>query len=106
MFGTREDYLIPSACLNSTVSGLVSRTVFNTDHIGPDDFHGAKFYAELGGATSPTTSWPPSRALPGRRGTTSGGCGRSPCAVGAPPELTGRAGPPWREISRSTASTT
>ncbi len=48
MFGTREDYLIPSACLNSTVSGLVSRTVFNLAHIGPDDFHGAKFYAELG----------------------------------------------------------
>lgn len=47
MYGTREDYLIPSACLNSTVSGLVSRTVFNTDHIAPDDFHGAKFYAEL-----------------------------------------------------------
>lgn len=47
MFGTREDYLIPSACLNSTVSGLVSRTVFNTDHIAPHDFHGAKFYAEL-----------------------------------------------------------
>lgn len=47
MFGTREDFLIPSACLNSTVSGLVSRTVFNTEYIGPDDFHGAKFYAEL-----------------------------------------------------------
>lgn len=47
LYGTREDYLIPSACLNSTVSGLVSRTVFNTDHIGPHDFHGAKFYAEL-----------------------------------------------------------
>lgn len=47
MFGTREDYLIPSACLNSTVSGLVSRTVFNVDHIGPHDFHGAKFYSEL-----------------------------------------------------------
>ncbi len=47
MFGTREDYLIPSACLNSTVSGLVSRTVFNTDHIDPHDFHGAKFYSEL-----------------------------------------------------------
>ena len=28
-FGTREDFLIPSACLNSTVSGLVSRTVLN-----------------------------------------------------------------------------
>jgi Phosphoribosyl transferase (PRTase)/PELOTA RNA binding domain len=47
MYGTREDYLIPSACLNSTVSGLVSRTVFNTDYIGPEDFHGAKFYADL-----------------------------------------------------------
>lgn len=46
-FGTREDYLIPSACLNSTVSGLVSRTVLNDVHIGPDQFHGAKFYAEL-----------------------------------------------------------
>lgn len=47
LYGTRQDYLIPSACLNSTVSGLVSRTVFNTEHIGPNDFHGAKFYAEL-----------------------------------------------------------
>ena len=47
LFGTREDYLIPSACLNSTVSGLVSRTVFNRDLIGPEDFHGAKFYAQL-----------------------------------------------------------
>ncbi|MBJ8193981.1 hypothetical protein JDS79_45615, partial [Bacillus cereus] len=42
-FGTREDYLIPSACLNSTVSGLMSRTVLRDDLIGPDDFHGAKF---------------------------------------------------------------
>jgi hypothetical protein len=47
LFGTREDYLIPSACLNSTVSGLVSRTVLNRDLIGPDDFHGAKFYSQL-----------------------------------------------------------
>lgn len=45
--GTREDFLIPSACLNSTVSGLVSRTVLNDDFIGPEDYHGAKFYAEL-----------------------------------------------------------
>lgn len=44
-FGTRDDFLIASACLNSTVSGLVSRTVLNRDLIGPDDFHGAKFYA-------------------------------------------------------------
>ncbi|WNI15355.1 phosphoribosyltransferase [Actinacidiphila sp. ITFR-21] len=46
-YGTRDDFLIPSACLNSTVSGLISRTVLNTDLIGPDDFHGAKFYREL-----------------------------------------------------------
>ncbi|WP_425447289.1 cysteine protease StiP family protein [Dethiothermospora halolimnae] len=46
-FGTRKDFLIPSACLNSTVSGLVSRTVLRDDIIGEDDFHGAKFYKEL-----------------------------------------------------------
>lgn len=45
--GLREDYLIPSACLNSTVSGLVSRTVLREDLIGKDDFHGAKYYKEL-----------------------------------------------------------
>ncbi|MDH6118619.1 adenine/guanine phosphoribosyltransferase-like PRPP-binding protein [Kitasatospora sp. GAS204A] len=49
-FGTREDFLIPSACLNSTVSGLVSRTVLRDDLIGPEDFHGAKYYRELGRA--------------------------------------------------------
>ncbi|MFF4216419.1 phosphoribosyltransferase [Streptomyces nondiastaticus] len=49
-FGTRDDFLIPSACLNSTVSGLVSRTVLRSDLVGPDDFHGAKFYRELAGA--------------------------------------------------------
>ncbi|MEY9965390.1 hypothetical protein ABIA33_003432 [Streptacidiphilus sp. MAP12-16] len=46
-FGTREDFLIPSACLNSTVSGLVSRTVLRPGLIGPNDFHGAKYYREL-----------------------------------------------------------
>ncbi|MER7488105.1 phosphoribosyltransferase [Streptomyces sp. NPDC126497] len=49
-YGTREDYLIPSACLNSTVSGLISRTVLRADLVGPHDFHGAKFYRELAGA--------------------------------------------------------
>jgi len=43
-FGTREDYLIPSACLNATVSGLMSRTVLKPGLIGPDDYHGSKFY--------------------------------------------------------------
>ena len=47
LFGTREDWLIPSACLNSTVSGLVSRTVLRPDLTGPGMFHGAKAYPEL-----------------------------------------------------------
>lgn len=46
LYGTREDFCIPSACLNSTVSGLISRTVHRTDLIGQLDFHGAKFYKE------------------------------------------------------------
>ncbi|MFB9555011.1 phosphoribosyltransferase [Streptomyces roseoviridis] len=49
-YGTREDFLIPSACLNSTVSGLISRTVLRSDLVGPHDFHGAKFYRELAGS--------------------------------------------------------
>ncbi|MEV6556759.1 phosphoribosyltransferase [Nocardia sp. NPDC051756] len=48
-YGTRDDFLIASACLNSTVSGLVSRTVLNDTLIGPGEFHGAKFYRELAG---------------------------------------------------------
>lgn len=47
IFGTREDFLIPSACLNSTVSGLISRTFHRTDIIKENDFHGAKYYKEL-----------------------------------------------------------
>jgi hypothetical protein len=47
IFGTRDDFLIPSACLNSTVSGLVSRTVLRADLTGPGEFHGAKYYRHL-----------------------------------------------------------
>ncbi len=45
--GTHEDILIPSSCLNSTISGLVSRTFLRDDIIGEDDFHGAVYYGEL-----------------------------------------------------------
>ena len=45
--GTRDDFLIASACLNATVSGLLSRTFLREDIIGPEDFHGAAFYREL-----------------------------------------------------------
>ena len=47
--GTHEDILIPSSCLNSTVSGLVSRTFLRDDLIGENDFHGAVYYGELAG---------------------------------------------------------
>lgn len=45
--GTHEDILIPSSCLNSTVSGLISRTFLREDIIGEEDFHGAVYYGEL-----------------------------------------------------------
>lgn len=45
--GTHEDILIPSSCLNSTVSGLVSRTFLRDDIIKENDFHGAVYYGEL-----------------------------------------------------------
>ena len=47
MCGTHEDILIPSSCLNSTVSGLISRTFLRDDIIGKEDFHGAVYYGEL-----------------------------------------------------------
>jgi hypothetical protein len=43
--GTRDDFLIPSACLNSTVSGLISRTVKLKD-MTDDEYHGSIYYAE------------------------------------------------------------
>jgi len=47
--GTHEDILIPSSCLNSTVSGLLSRTFHQDAIIGKDDFHGALYYEDLEG---------------------------------------------------------
>ncbi len=47
--GTHEDILIPSSCLNCTVSGLISRTFLREDIIGEQDFHGAVYYEELKG---------------------------------------------------------
>lgn len=45
--GTRDDILIPNACLNSTISGLISRTVLRNDIIKTDDFHGVVWFPEL-----------------------------------------------------------
>ena len=46
-YGTHEDFLIASSCLNSIVSGLLSRTFLRNDIIDKDDFHGAAFYSNL-----------------------------------------------------------
>ena len=43
--GTRDDFLIPSACLNSTVSGLISRTV-KLKGMTDTEYHGAIYYVE------------------------------------------------------------
>ena len=48
--GTHQDILIPSSCLNCTVSGLVSRTFLRDDIIGKDDFHGAVYYGDMSDA--------------------------------------------------------
>ena len=45
--GTHEEILIPSSCLNCTVSGLISRTFLRNDIIKGSDFHGAVYYGEL-----------------------------------------------------------
>lgn len=45
LYGTRQDFLIPSACLNSTVSGLISRTV-KLKNMTDNEFHGAVYYKE------------------------------------------------------------
>ncbi len=43
---SNDDYLIPSAALNSTISGLVSRSILSDRHIKKGDFHGCKYYKE------------------------------------------------------------
>lgn len=45
--GTHNDILIPSSCLNATVTGLISRTFLRKDIIGEADFHGAAYYRNL-----------------------------------------------------------
>lgn len=42
---SNEDYLIPSSILNSTISGLISRSILNKEiNIKNGDFHGCLFY--------------------------------------------------------------
>ncbi len=42
-----EDYLIPSCILNATVSGLVSRSIYDPQTAAPADFHGCVYYRQF-----------------------------------------------------------
>lgn len=44
-----DDYLIPSAVLNSIVSGLISRSVRSKEHVLPGQFHACVFYEDKRG---------------------------------------------------------
>jgi hypothetical protein len=44
---TDEDYLIPSGLLNAVASGLVSRSILNSELVGPGDFHACVHYPEF-----------------------------------------------------------
>lgn len=42
-----EDYLIPSSVLNATVSGLVSRSIYQPEAVQSGDFHGCVYYQQF-----------------------------------------------------------
>jgi hypothetical protein len=42
-----DDYLIPFCLLNSTATGLISRTILNQSAIGLGDYHGCVYYGHL-----------------------------------------------------------
>lgn len=42
LYGSRDDWLIPSGILGGNISGLISRSILRADLIGPDDFHGCQ----------------------------------------------------------------
>jgi len=44
---TQDDYLIPSGLLNCVVSGLVSRSILNSELVGPGDFHACVYYPQF-----------------------------------------------------------
>lgn len=44
---TSDDYLLPSCILNATVSGLVSRSIYDHNLLTPTDFHGCVYYEQF-----------------------------------------------------------
>lgn len=55
LYGSRDDLLVPQACLNATVGGLVSRTVDRPDLLPPGSYQGAKSYPGLAGVDRTAT---------------------------------------------------
>jgi hypothetical protein len=104
--GTAEDFLVPNACLNATVSGLVSRTVVTPDLVGPDDFHGRSTTPTWVIATCPFDSWTRSAEnfpLSATKWRLTASSGRS---VGARPRSSGNVmHDPWLPSTASTTST-
>lgn len=47
LHAARADFINPSCCLNSTVCGLISRTVHSEALIAPGQFHGVRVYREF-----------------------------------------------------------
>lgn len=47
LFGTRQDMLIPSACLSTTSTGLTSKTVLNPEWVTGGHFHGVARYPQF-----------------------------------------------------------
>jgi len=54
--GSTEDYLIPSALLNATISGLVSRSVWNRQ-VAAGQFHGCLFYSDADWRAHDLSAW-------------------------------------------------
>lgn len=42
-----KDYLIPSGILNATISGLISRSILNSQYTSSNDFHACVYYDEF-----------------------------------------------------------
>ncbi len=103
-YGTRDDFLIPSACLNSTVSGLISRTVLRADLVGRTTSTARSSTANSPEPTCPRPSSTPSPPASRTSWTPSTPRPRTSWPPTAPPP--GRAGPPSSASARNTASTT
>ncbi|MEY4768755.1 MAG: hypothetical protein RL637_1394 [Pseudomonadota bacterium] len=42
-----DDYIVPSGLLNSTISGLISRSILNKNYLNAADFHGCLYYQQF-----------------------------------------------------------